>query len=68
MAARYQFLGPSLKAGGRLTLHCTRCDYTVIMPANVAIARYGPGSSPQGVRERSRCSVCGKTDRIAVST
>lgn len=68
MAARNQFLGSSLSASGRLTIKCTRCDYTVTMTATVAIRRYGWGATPDSVRKRSKCSVCGKTDRIAVHT
>lgn len=68
MAARNQFLGPSLTASGRLTIKCTRCDYVVTMPAALAVRRYGWGATPESVRRRSKCSVCGKADRIAVHT
>ncbi len=68
MAARNQFLGPSLGACGRLTIKCQRCDYAVIMPGSVAIRRYGWGATPESVRRCSRCSVCGRTDSINVHT
>jgi hypothetical protein len=67
MAARHQFLGPSLGESGRLILRCTRCDYEVSMSASVAIRRFGRGATPHGIRLRSRCSVCDRTDHIAVT-
>lgn len=68
MAARNQFLGPSLGASQKLTIKCFRCDYVVIMPAEVAISRFGWSATPESVRRRSRCSVCGKSDKINVHT
>jgi len=67
MAARHQFLGSSLGEYGRLILHCTKCDYEVSMTGAVAIKRFGRGATPHGIRMRSRCSVCDKTDHIAVA-
>ena len=46
MAARHQFLGPSLGESGRLILRCTKCDYEVSMSATVAIRRFGRGATP----------------------
>lgn len=66
MAARHQFLGPSLGELGRLNIRCNRCDYEVSMSSRVAISRFGWGATPQAIRARSRCSVCNRTDRINV--
>jgi hypothetical protein len=37
------------------------------MSATVAIRRFGRGATPHGIRLRSRCSVCDRTDHIAVT-
>lgn len=58
MAARYQFLGPSLRAGGHLYLQCP-CGRVVAWSGELAIETFGYRATPQAIRARVRCSVCG---------
>jgi hypothetical protein len=65
MAARYSFLGPSLRAGGHLIITCP-CGREVAYSAGMAISTFGYGASPQSIRARMRCTACGKKGSVGV--
>jgi len=66
MAAREQFLGPSLGSKAYLVTRCTRCDLAVRMTAAAAVARFGWHARPYLVRQKSPCLLCKSAEHIEI--